>query len=174
MTGRIGVYGGSFNPIHAGHVGVALRAAADLGLERVFVVPAKVSPFKTAGNAKAVFTDSQRWEMVCAACAPYPVLEPCDIELARGGVSYTIDTVRAFRGTYPGAALYFIIGEDSLAGLPYWKDWDELQRLATFVPYPRTQESSTEIRRRIAAGEDIASLVPPKVAELIEGWHAAG
>ena len=165
---RIGVYGGSFNPIHAGHVGVALKAAAEHSLERVLVVPVKVSPFKTEGCADAVtFTDAQRWEMVKAACAGHPVLEPCDIELARGGISYTIDTLREIRKRYPDAKIYFIIGEDSVAGLPQWKDWDELQQLATFVSYPRTPESSTEIRRRIAAGEDIAGMVPPEIFHLL-------
>ena len=91
------------------------------------------------------------------------------MELVRGGVSYTIDTLREVRRRYPDAKIYFIIGEDSVAGLPLWKDWDELQRLATFVSYPRTPESSTEIRRRIAAGEDISGLVPPAVAKMIVG-----
>ena len=169
---RIGVYGGSFNPIHAGHVGVALRAASEHALERVLVVPAKVNPFKTEETAgKIAFTDSQRLEMVQAACAPHPVLEPCDIELVRGGVSYTIDTLRSIHAIYPDAALYFIVGEDSVPGLPYWKNWDELQWLARFVSYPRTPESSTEIRRRIAAGEDITDLVPHAVAKLIASWH---
>ncbi len=167
---RIGVYGGSFNPIHAGHVGIALKAAAEHALERVLVIPAKVSPFKTDALQEAVkFTDLQRWEMVKAACADFPVLEPCDMELVRGGVSYTIDTLREVRRRYPDAKIYFIIGEDSVAGLPQWKDWDELQRLATFVSYPRTPESSTEIRRRISAGEDISGLVPPAVAKMIVG-----
>ena len=168
---RLGVYGGSFNPIHAGHVGIARRAAAEHSLEKVLVVPAKTSPFKTAANAsEAMFTDAQRWAMVQAACAPYPELIPCDIELKRGGVSYTVDTLRALHQEYPDAQLFFIVGEDSVAGLPLWREWDELQRLATFIAYPRTPESSTEIRHRIANGEDIAGLVPPPVAELIASW----
>ena len=165
---RIGVYGGSFNPIHSGHIGIARRAAAEHALGKVIVVPAKVSPFKTSAKADTVvFTDAQRWEMVQAACAPYPELTPCDIELKRGGVSYTVDTLRTLHQEYPDAKLFFIVGEDSVAGLPQWREWDELQRLATFIAYPRTPESSTEIRRRIAAGEDIAGLVPPAVARLI-------
>ena len=165
---RLGVYGGSFNPIHSGHVGIARRAAAEHALEKVLVVPAKTSPFKTAVNGSEVmFTDAQRWAMVQAACAPYLELTPCDIELKRGGVSYTVDTLRALHQEYPDAKLFFIVGEDSVAGLPMWREWDELQRLATFIAYPRTPESSTEIRRRIAAGEDIADLVPPAVARLI-------
>ena len=166
---RLGIYGGSFNPIHAGHVGVALKAVADHALDQVLVVPAKVSPFKTGTADPAGFTDAQRWEMVVAACAPYPQLVPCDIELKRGGVSYTIDTVRALKALHPEAELFFIVGKDSVAGLPMWKDWDELRRLATFVSYPRTPESSSEIRRRIVAGEALGDLVPPAVAALIAG-----
>ena len=106
-----------------------------------------------------------------AACAPYPQLVPSDIELTRGGVSYTIDTVRALKALHPEAELFFIVGEDSVAGLPMWKDWNELSRLATFVSYPRTPESSSEIRRRIVAGEDFGDLVPPAVAVLIAGFQ---
>ena len=169
---RLGIYGGSFNPIHSGHVGIALRAATDHALGKVLVVPAKVSPFKTIGVAdECGFTDAQRWEMVKAACAPHPALEPCDIELKRGGVSYTIDTLRAVKALHPDVKLFFIVGEDSVEGLPLWRDWGELQRLATFISYPRTPESSTEIRRRLSAGEDIAGLVPPVVATLIGQWR---
>ena len=168
---RLGIYGGSFNPIHAGHVGVALKAAADHALDQVLVVPAKVSPFKTMRTSNDFnFTDVQRWEMVVAACAPHPQLVPCDIELKRGGVSYTIDTVRTLKNLHPEAALFFIVGEDSVPGFPMWKDWDELSRLATFVSYPRTPESSSEIRRRIAAGEAFADMVPQPVADLIRSW----
>ena len=165
---RLGVYGGSFNPIHAGHVGIARRAAAEHALEKVLVVPAKTSPFKTAVNGSEVmFTDAQRWAMVQAACAPYLELTPCDIELKRGGVSYTVDTLRALHQEYPDAKLFFIVGEDSVAGLPMWREWDELQRLATFIAYPRTPESSTEIRRRLRVGEGVSRFVPPAVEELI-------
>ena len=168
---RLGIYGGSFNPIHAGHVGVALKAAADHALDQVLVVPAKVSPFKTMRTSNDFnFTDVQRWEMVVAACAPHPQLVPCDIELKRGGVSYTIDTVRTLKNLHPEAELFFIVGEDSIPGLPMWKNWDELSRLATFVSYPRTPESSSEIRRRIAAGEAFADMVPQPVADLIRNW----
>jgi nicotinate-nucleotide adenylyltransferase len=168
---RLGIYGGSFNPIHAGHVGVALKAAADHALDQVLVVPAKVSPFKTMRTSNDFnFTDVQRWEMVVAACAPHPQLVPCDIELKRGGVSYTIDTVRTLKNLHPEAELFFIVGEDSIPGLPMWKNWDELSRLATFVSYPRTPESSSEIRRRIAAGEAFADMVPQPVADLFRSW----
>ncbi|MCQ2389106.1 MAG: nicotinate-nicotinamide nucleotide adenylyltransferase [Kiritimatiellae bacterium] len=151
---KLGLFGGSFNPVHAGHVRVAEAAAAKYGLEKVLVVPAKTSPFKTDGST-AFFSDEARWRLVCAACAGHPLLEPCDVELRRGGVSYSIDTVKWALERHPGCELHFIVGEDSVAGLPRWRNWEELRRLAKFVSFPRTPESSTEIRRRLAAGEDL-------------------
>lgn len=160
---RIGIFGGTFNPIHSGHVGVALRAAAERSLDRVLVVPAARNPFKEGCGA-----DALRWTLVKYACAPHKVLEPCDIELRRGGPSYTIDTVRAVKARFPDAQLFFIVGEDNIAEVPRWRAADELARLVTFVPFPRTPESSTEVRRRIAAGEPVSGLVPQPVADFLE------
>ncbi len=161
-TVRIGIFGGSFNPIHLGHVGVAERAAAEYGLSKVLVVPAHVSPFKTEGPAP--LDDGLRWRLVQIACDGHPILEPCDIELRRGGVSYTIDTVREIKARNPDAELFFIVGEDSVAGLPGWRNYDELAKLCRFVSFPRTRESSTEIRRRLEAGEPIEGMVDARVA----------
>ena len=166
---RIGIFGGTFNPIHSGHVGVALRAAAERSLDRVLVVPAARNPFKEGCGA-----DALRWTLVKYACAPHPLLEPCDIELRRGGVSYTIDTVREIRAMHPGAELFLILGEDSLVGLPHWYRYDELSRLCRFVSFPRTRESSTEIRRRLEAGEPVEDLVGPRVAAALAAWRASG
>lgn len=171
MTERLGIFGGSFNPIHLGHVGVAERAAAEYGLSRILVVPAKVSPFKT--GEPPPLPDELRWRLVEAACAGSPLLVPCDVELRRGGVSYAVDTVRAVKADNPGAELYFIIGEDSVVGLPRWREWDALQALCRFVSFPRTRESSTEIRRRMRAGEPYDDLVPPAVAKILGEFAGA-
>ena len=160
---RIGIFGGSFNPVHSGHVGVALRAAAEHSLDKVLVVPAARNPFKEGSGA-----DALRWTLVKYACADHPVLEPFDFELRSGGVSYSIDTVRAVRELHPGAELFFIIGEDNIADLGRWKEPEELRRLVTFVPFPRTPESSTEVRRCLASGEPIGDLVPQSVADFLE------
>ncbi len=169
---RIGILGGSFNPIHLGHVGVAEKAAAEYGLSKVLVVPAHVSPFKTEGPEP--LGDDLRWRLVQIACEGHPLLEPCDIELRRGGVSYTIDTVREIKTQYPDAELFFIVGEDSVAGLPSWRSYDELVRLCRFVSFPRTRESSTEIRRRLDAGETLEGLTDPRVAAELALRRAAG
>lgn len=149
---KIGIYGGSFNPVHFGHVNIARRAIDDLGLDKLVVVPANVSPFKTAGAPASMPWD--RLGLVKAAFADVPKAVVDDREIRRGGVSYSIDTVRSIISdlswTPSSGEIYFIIGEDSVEGLPRWKDIDELRKLCTFKAYPRTQESSTEIRRLFA------------------------
>ena len=161
---RIGLYGGSFDPVHNGHVGVAKAALAELSLDRLFVIPAFVSPFKTD---RAPSGNWDRLELVRLAFAELPNTVVDDRELRKRGVSYAIDTVREFAAEYPGSEIFFLVGEDSVAGLPRWKDYDELVKLCTFKSFPRTRESSTEIRRRIATEEDISDLVPAKVVERI-------
>ena len=144
---RIGLYGGSFNPVHLGHVGIARRAIADLALDKLIVIPANVSPFKVSGAEARTHEIWERLEMVKAA---FRDLEKTIVDLReveRGGVSYAIDTVRQIAAENPGAELYFVIGEDSVEGLPRWKDIEELKKLCTFKSYPRTPESSTAIRK---------------------------
>ena len=139
---RVGLYGGSFNPVHLGHVGIARRAIADLALDKLIVVPANVSPFKTE--------QPMPWERVELVKAAFRDLEKAVVDLReidRGGTSYAIDTVRQIAAENPGAELYFVIGEDSVEGLPRWKDIEELKKLCTFKSYPRTPESSTAIRK---------------------------
>jgi nicotinate-nucleotide adenylyltransferase len=162
---RIGLFGGSFDPIHLGHTGVAERAADDWRLDAVLVIPAYRSPFKTEGRAP--MDNDLRWRLVQLACADHPRLVPCAIELARGGVSYAIDTVRAVKAQNPDAELFYIIGEDNIAGLPLWREADTLATLCRFITFPRTRESSTEIRRRIAAGESLEGWVCPAVARAL-------
>jgi len=165
---RVGLFGGSFNPIHSGHVGIAERARSELGLDRVLFIPAKENPFRIGASGEQLaggMSDEVRWRLVERVCAEHPGFEAWDIDLKRGeGPSYAIDTVRAAQARFPGAELFWIIGEDNVEGLPRWKDWETLRTLARFVPYPRTVESSTEIRRRLVAGEPLAELVPECVA----------
>lgn len=139
---RIGLYGGSFNPVHLGHVGIAKRAIADLALDKLIVIPANVSPFKTE--------QPMPWERVELVKAAFRDLAKTVVdlrEIERGGTSYAIDTVRQIAAENPGAELFFVIGEDSVEGLPRWKDIEELKKLCTFKSYPRTPESSTAIRK---------------------------
>ena len=128
--------------MHLGHVGIARRAFVDLNLDRLIVIPANVSPFKEECPMP--------WERVALVQAAFREMENTIVdlrEIERGGVSYAIDTVKGIAAENPGAELYFIIGEDSVEGLPRWKAIDELKALCTFKSYPRTPESSTVIRQ---------------------------
>ena len=128
--------------MHLGHVGIAKRAIADLALDKLIVIPANVSPFKTE--------QPMPWDRVGLVKAAFRDLEKTVVdlrEIERGGVSYAIDTVRQIAEENPGAELFFVIGEDSVEGLPRWKDIEELKKLCTFKSYPRTTESSTAIRK---------------------------
>ena len=134
--------------MHLGHVGIAKRAIADLALDKLIVIPAAVSPFKTAMDEDVRrFWAWDRVEMVKAAFRDIEKTVVDFREIERGGVSYAIDTVRQIAAENPGAELFFVIGEDSVEGLPRWKDIEELKKLCTFRSYPRTPESSTAIRK---------------------------
>lgn len=166
---KIGIYGGSFNPVHLGHVGIARRAFADLGLDLLIVIPAHVSPFKTE-----VPMPWDRVKLVEAAFRDLPNTVVDLREIERGGVSYAIDTVRELAAENPGAELFFIIGEDSVEGLPRWKDIDELRRLVAFKAYPRTPESSTAIRNLFNAANVTLNPDSAMAAKVAEGVYRKG
>ena len=155
---RVGIYGGSFNPVHLGHVGIARRAIEDLALDKLVVVPANVSPFKTDESYAPPW---DRLELVRAAFSDISNVSVDDREIRRGGVSYAIDTVREIAAEEKGAELFFVVGEDAAEGLPKWKDFDELSKLCTFKAYPRTAESSSAIRKLF---EDNAVTLNPDAA----------
>jgi nicotinate-nucleotide adenylyltransferase len=167
---KIGIFGGSFNPVHSGHVNLAKKAIGDFALDRLVVIPANVSPFKTDGASaeEPAFSPDMRLMLVRAAFNGVAKVVVDDRELKRGGVSFAIDTVREIAAENEGAAIVFLVGEDSVEGLPRWKDYDSLVKLCRFESYPRTKESSTEVRRRLKAGEPIDDLVPQSVAMFIK------
>jgi len=143
---KIGIYGGSFDPVHYGHLNLARTAIAELALDKLIVVPANVSPSKTHG-APVATPLYDRVERLKATFADVEKAVVDTREIERGGVSYAIDTVREIAAENPDAEICFLIGEDSVGGLPRWKDYEELKKLCTFKAYPRTKESSTEIRK---------------------------
>ena len=145
---RIGIYGGTFNPVHAGHVGIARRAIEDLALDRLLVIPTSLSPFKADSHEPDMPWD--RMELVEAAFRDVEKATVDMREIKRGGVSYTIDTVREIAAENPGAELFFIIGEDIVGDLAKWRNAVELASLCKFKSYPRTRESSSEIRSLFA------------------------
>ena len=180
---RLGIYGGAFDPPHLGHLVAASDACEALGLHRLLWIPSAVHPLKAVRTAAGV-----RLEMVRAAVAGDGRFAADDLELRRTGPSYTVDTLRELRAREPDAALFFLTGADNLADLPRWREPDEIARLATLAvvsragdslpadaPYPavavkvtRVDVSSTEIRRRVAAGQSIRYLVPDAVRAVIE------
>ncbi len=187
---RIGLFGGSFDPVHLGHLLVAQAACEELGLTRLCFVPAAQSPFKP-GTVPAPPQARLRWlRLALAGETRYEVDEQ---EIRRGGVSYTIDTVREYARRFPQATLLYLIGADHVHTLPQWREADALAQLVEFVALPRpgrTLEappapfrvralqgfpvaiSSSEIRARVKAGQPIHNLVPPAVAAAIHQARA--
>ena len=182
---RIGLFGGSFDPVHLGHLLVAQAAREELQLSRLFFIPAAQSPFKP-GVAPA--PPEQRVRLLRLALAGLTNCEIDEQELARGGTSFTIDTVRDYVRRFPAAQLFELIGADHVPQLPKWRDADELGRLVEFVVIPRPGQvvaplpapfrgralagfplgvSSSQIRERVKAGLPIDLLVGPAAAEAI-------
>jgi nicotinate-nucleotide adenylyltransferase len=182
---RLGVFGGTFDPPHLGHLVAASDAADALGLTTLLWVPSAHHPFK-GGAVRA--SPALRLEMVRAAIAGDARFRAEPLELERRGPSYTVDTLRELRARHPGAELFFVTGADNLRDLPKWREPEELVRLATLVVVARQGEglpeaanlparavhmarvdvSATEVRRRVAAGRTIKYLVPEAVRAIIE------
>lgn len=131
---RIGIMGGTFDPVHYGHIGMA-KAAVNAGkLDRVLMLPTGNPPHK-----KGITPAEQRWQMLCAAVAKEPMLEPCRMEIDRGGVIYTVDTLSELHRIYPEAELFYIIGEDTLMELKNWRCYETVLKLCTFLVCPRAR-----------------------------------
>jgi len=146
-----GVYGGSFDPIHRGHVEPALEAARRLRLDRVVFVPAHAPPHKPDGPAVSSY---HRFAMAALATAPHPELFVDDFEVARGGTTYTIDTLARFRAVFPHGEVVLLLGSDSLASFATWRKWREIAETTRIAVLER------EPWDRVAAARE----VPPELA----------
>ena len=183
---RIGILGGTFNPIHVGHLVAAQVAQEEMRLDQVIFVPSFLPPHKTEKNLASA---ADRLAMVRLAIRDNPKFTVSDFEIKKGGKSYSIDTVRFFRKKFPqSSTLFFIIGADELNALKGWKDINELVNLVSFiavnrpgykpagrklikhesVEMPAIDLSSSLIRNRAAAGKSTRFLVPDRVALYIE------
>jgi len=177
---KIAIYGGSFDPIHHAHLILAREAIETLGLEKVILVPAAISPLK---KVAPVASGDVRLAMLRAAIRDQPEFEVDECELLRPPPSYTIDTVEEIRRRECDAVLYCLIGEDNIEQLPRWHRFNELEKLVRFVVLDRTGKqpthtyqlihrridiSATEIRRRVAQHESIRYLVTGSVEEIIQ------
>ena len=132
---RIGIFGGTFNPPHTGHIRAAVRGAEALGLDKVVLIPARQVPGKQMPEGSP--TPEQRLEMVRLAAAPYPILEVSDLEVRAQGSSYTWQTLRTLGERYPGAELTLMVGSDRLLSLPKWKQAEEIVKTAAIAVVPR-------------------------------------
>jgi nicotinate-nucleotide adenylyltransferase len=184
---KLGIYGGSFDPVHLGHLLVAQAAVEELGLDKLFFIPAAQSPFKP--DAKPA-PDAARLQLLRLALAGKSNCEIDEQEIRRGGTSYTIDTLRDYAKRFPGAEMFYLIGADNAAKLNEWREANELAALAEFVVVPRPGVagnfsppnfpapfrgralkgfpfgvSSSQIRARVKKGLPVENLVPPAVAE---------
>jgi nicotinate-nucleotide adenylyltransferase len=182
---RIGIFGGSFDPVHLGHLLVAHAAREEMNLDQLIFVPANLSPFKTRNHPAP---EALRLRMLRLALAGLNWCSVSDLELKRGGISYTVDTVRSLASQFAGCRLFLLIGEDNLAGLPEWKEAGELKARVEFLVIPRPGSStaaelpgitlhwlkgwpikisSSVIRQRVREGLPVDHLVPPGVADII-------
>ncbi len=182
---RIGLFGGSFDPVHCGHLLMARAAMEEAQLERLIFIPAAQSPFKPDGTSTPA---TLRAAMLRQALAGQTEFEVDELEMQRGGVSYTIDTVQEFQRRHPKARFWYLIGADHVPLLSKWRNAGELAGLVEFLVIPRPGEppaplpepfhgqvlkgfpfgvSSTKIRERVKASLPIDHLVPPVVVETI-------
>lgn len=182
---KIGLFGGSFDPVHHGHLIVGQAAAEALGLDELRFVPAREQPFKRGQHAAPA---ADRAAMLGLAVRGAARLSVERLELERPGPSYTVDTLRALTAREPGAAFTLLLGGDAAQELGAWRDAGALPGLARIVVFargnaavpaspliagavevPRIEISATEIRRRVRAGLPIRYWVPDSVAEYVTG-----
>lgn len=180
----IGVFGGSFNPVHAGHISLVREVVARKLADKVVMVLSPLNPLKE--DPASLIDDYLRMEMLRIACLPYPRLEASDIELSMPRPSYTIDTLRRLAASNPGDSFRLVIGADNWECFDRWKDYREILRDFHPIVYPREgcampgedsqatpmwadllPVSSTMIRQRLITGETVNNLIPPAVLDYI-------
>ncbi len=189
---HIALFGGTFDPVHYGHLRLAEEAREAATLERVLFVPAAVSPFRTG---EPITPAPHRLQMARLATADNPAFEVSDLEIQRGGVSYTIDTITSLQEQYPGATLSLILGADALQGFPNWHRADAIAQAcqllvgvrpnydlqATLAQLPDAIRRrvlpvamtpldirARDIRERVRTGRSVRYLTPPNVIEYIQ------
>lgn len=180
---RIGILGGTFNPIHIGHLMIAQMVLEKFDLDKVIFVPSYLPPHKSGRN---LISADHRLRMVRLAARGNRHFEVSSFEIAKRGKSYSVDTVRHFRRRYPIAKLFFIIGSDHIAKLHAWKNIREVIKMVSFIAVyrpgfktirskirvkpmiiPGVHTSSSDIRRRLVAAKTVKHLIPENVLRYI-------
>lgn len=188
---RVGMFGGAFDPPHRAHVALARAAVEQLKLDRLCVMPTGQAWHKD----RTLTSAEHRLALTRLAFEGVPNVEIDDRELRRAGPTYSVDTLRELHDEHPVAQLYLLMGEDQAAGFTHWMAWHEIARMAVLcvagrgtgsglaalralpgvrveaLQWAQMPESATEIRSRLAAGQDIADLVEPAIASYIESHH---
>ncbi len=179
---KIGVFGGTFDPVHNGHLALARTALAQLGLDKVLFLPAFIPPHKT--DREAITPAPFRYRMVEMAIQEESQFEISDMELNRPNISYTVDSLKELRSKFPGAEFYLILGEDSLKQFPSWKEPEQILKMARlaaarrpgyelgdfdakveWLNMPNMPISASNIRSQFALGTSPGSEVLPEKVE---------
>ena len=183
---RIGILGGTFNPIHIGHLMIAQMVLEKFGLDKVIFIPSYLPPHKSGRNLIAA---EHRLRMVRLVVRGNRYFEVSSFEITKGGKSYSVDTIRHLRRHYPGAKLFFIIGSDHIAKLHTWRNIQEVVKMVSFVAVyrpgfktirskipiksmiiPGVHTSSSDIRRRLVTGKTVKHLIPENVLRYIRKY----
>lgn len=191
---KLGIYGGTFNPIHNGHLSIASNAQQQFSLDRIIFIPVHLPPHKTEPDDAGHW---QRYEMVQSAIAGHKGWECSDIEISRGGSSYTVDTLKALRAEHPADEFFLIVGSDNLLCLDSWREPERVSSMAIILAYERPGHTlpahpselrqrlkltidyrvingsalniaSSEIRKMIREKKNVSELVPPGVLSYIQ------
>jgi nicotinate-nucleotide adenylyltransferase len=186
---RIGVFGGSFNPVHRGHLRLAEVALSELDLERVLFVPAARNPLKVSED---LLPGALRVRLLKTALRKHPAFAVEDFEVRRGGVSYTVDTLRHLKKKFgTRAVLYFLCGADALRSFSRWKSPDKVLKLSRFVavtrpghrwskrgmravqylPMDALDVSASDIRKRLERGLSVRQLVPEGTMKILQDYY---
>ena len=195
---KVGIFGGSFDPVHLGHIACAEYAMKSCDLDQVIFVPTHISPFKSGEDDEVMFTDDERLDLLTQALEDYPQFVVSDYEVEKQGISYTSDTlhhfVQDFRERGIDADLSLIIGSDLVFDLDRWKNASRIAQMAriicvkrpgfletqvpdkvrefgfkiNFIKTPGVDVSSHEIKEKLECGEDVSAFVPLKTVELLQ------
>jgi len=191
---KLGIFGGTFNPTHNAHLLIASKAQEQFSLDRIMFIPVHLPPHKTESDDAGHW---QRYDMVRLAIASHKNWECSDIEITRGGSSYTVDTLKALRIEYPDAEFFLIVGSDNLLSLDSWREPERVSSMAIILAYERLGHAlpthpnelrqrlkltidyrviegaaldiaSSEIRKMIREKKNVSELVPPEVLTYIQ------